>query len=126
MNESSRLVITLAALLIVLATIFGAVGSHALQRQLSATHLATYEIAVRYQFFHALGLLAIGMVMRGGNDKLIKAGASLVLCGIVLFSGSLYALALDAPRSLGFVTPLGGLLLVGGWLAFALGVWRSR
>lgn len=117
---------TLAALLIALATILGAVGSHALQRQLSVTHLATYEIAVRYQFFHALGLLAIGLVMRGDNDKLMKTAASLVFCGVVLFSGSLYALAFAAPRSLGVITPVGGLLLIGGWLAFALSVWRSR
>lgn len=117
---------TLAALLIALATVLGAVGSHDLQHQLLATQLDTYEIAVRYQFFHAIGLLGIGIVMRSGTNRLMTASAWLVCGGVLLFSGSLFALAFDGPQLLGFVTPVGGFLLISGWLAFAVGVWRLR
>jgi uncharacterized membrane protein YgdD (TMEM256/DUF423 family) len=121
--NSSR-TLALAGALLALATVFGAFAAHALKAQLSADRLSVYETGVRYHFFHALGLLGIGLTMRFIDVPAIRWAAVLVLVGIVLFSGSLYALTFGAPRPLGIVTPVGGLALIAGWICFALGVWR--
>jgi len=121
--NSSR-TLAIAGLLLALATAFGAFGAHALKAQLSPDRLQVYETAVRYHFFHALGLLGIGVALRSVDVGLVRWGAVLVLVGIVLFSGSLYALTFGAPRPFGIVTPLGGLALIAGWISFAIGAWR--
>jgi uncharacterized membrane protein YgdD (TMEM256/DUF423 family) len=121
--NSSR-TLSVAGALIALATVFGAFGAHALKVQLSADRLQIYETAVRYHFFHALGLLGIGLALRFVDSGPVRWAAVWVLVGIVLFSGSLYALTFGAPRPLGFVTPFGGLALIAGWICFAMGVWR--
>jgi uncharacterized membrane protein YgdD (TMEM256/DUF423 family) len=108
-----------------LATVFGAFGAHALKSQLAPDRLQVYDTAVRYHFFHALGLLGIGLTMRFVDTGAVRWAAVLVVAGIVLFSGSLYALTFGAPRPLGVVTPVGGLALIAGWICFAAGVWRS-
>jgi uncharacterized membrane protein YgdD (TMEM256/DUF423 family) len=113
-----------AGLLLALATACGAFGAHALRATLAPERLALWETAVRYQFFQALGLLGIGLAMRTLDGSLLRAAAMLILVGIVLFSGSLYGLALGAPRLLGVLTPAGGLAWIGGWLLFAYGAWR--
>jgi uncharacterized membrane protein YgdD (TMEM256/DUF423 family) len=117
--------LAIAGLLLALATIFGAFGAHALKAHLSADRLQVYETAVRYHFFHALGLLGIGLAMRFFDGAGIRWAATLVIVGIVLFSGSLYALTFGAPRPFGIVTPLGGLALIAGWICFAVGAWRA-
>jgi uncharacterized membrane protein YgdD (TMEM256/DUF423 family) len=114
-----------AGILLALATALGAFGAHALKAQLAPDRLQVYETAVRYHFFHALGLLGIGVTMRFVDASPVRWAAVLVLAGIVLFSGSLYALTFGAPRLLGVVTPFGGLALIAGWICFAAGVWRS-
>ncbi len=119
---SSR-TLTLAGILLALATVFGAFGAHALKAQLSPDRLQIYETAVRYHFFHALGLLGIGLALRFIDAAALRWAAVLVLIGIVLFSGSLYALTFGAPRPFGIVTPFGGLALIAGWICFAAGVW---
>jgi uncharacterized membrane protein YgdD (TMEM256/DUF423 family) len=116
--------LALAGFLLALATAFGAFGAHALKSQLPPDRLQVYETAVRYHFFHALGLLGIGLTMRFIDPSPVRWSAMLVLVGIVLFSGSLYALTFGAPRAAGVVTPLGGLALIAGWTCFAMGVWR--
>jgi uncharacterized membrane protein YgdD (TMEM256/DUF423 family) len=113
-----------AAALLALATACGAFGAHALRGVLSAERLALWETAVRYQFFHALGLLAVGLALRELPLAALRAAAVLILAGVLLFSGSLYALALGGARLLGLLTPLGGLCWIAGWLLFAWGVWR--
>ena len=85
--------------------------------------LAVWQTAVQYHAWHALGLLAIGL---SAPSDWSRAAGWLLVAGIVLFSGSLYALALGAPRALGAVTPIGGLMLILGWLAFAFGIISSR
>jgi uncharacterized membrane protein YgdD (TMEM256/DUF423 family) len=95
-----------------------------LKAQLSPDRLQVYETAVRYHFFHALGLLGIGLTLRFVDVGAIRWAGVLVLVGIVLFSGSLYALTFGAPRPFGIVTPLGGLTLIAGWISFAIGAWR--
>lgn len=117
--------LAIAGLLLALATVFGAFGAHALKAQLSPDRLQVYETAVRYHFFHALGLLGIGLALRFMDAPSMRWAAVLVIVGIVLFSGSLYALTFGAPRLLGIVTPFGGVALIAGWICFAVGTWRA-
>jgi uncharacterized membrane protein YgdD (TMEM256/DUF423 family) len=117
--------LAIAGILLALATMFGAFGAHALKAQLSPDRLQVYETAVRYHFFHALGLLGIGLTLRFIDVAAMRWAVVLVIVGIVLFSGSLYALTFGAPRPVGIVTPVGGLALIAGWICFAAGVWRS-
>jgi uncharacterized membrane protein YgdD (TMEM256/DUF423 family) len=116
--------LALAGLLLALATACGAFGAHALKSQLAPDRLQVWETAVRYHFFQSLGLLAVGLALRGIDNGAVRAAAALIALGIVLFCGSLYALALGGPRLLGMVTPLGGLAWIAGWLCFAWGVLR--
>ena len=126
MTASARWILAAGGGLIALATITGAFGAHALRGHLSPERLAVYETAVRYHFLHALGLLAIGLAANFIDSAPIRASAYLVIAGIVLFSGSIYALSFGAPRFFGPITPLGGLCLIAGWLVFAVSVLRAR
>ena len=121
----ARKTLAIAGLLIALATALGAFGAHALKAHLPSDKLQVYETAVRYHFLHALGLLAIGVLLRSLDGELLRWSAALVLAGIVLFSGSLYLLTFGAPRLVGIVTPLGGLALIAGWFLFAATVLRQ-
>ena len=93
-----------------------------------------WDTAVRYQFFQALGLLGVGLALRvldAGAAMpraavLVRTAAVLIATGVVLFSGSLYALALGAPRTLGLLTPLGGLAWIAAWALFGWAVWRAE
>ena len=118
--------LAVAGVLLALATVLGAFGAHALKAQLAPDRLQVYETAVRYHFFHALGLLGIGLTLRFVDTGPVRWAALLVLVGVVLFSGSLYALTFGAPRIFGPITPLGGLALIAGWTSYAVGLWRSR
>ena len=123
---SSGRVLAVAGLLLALATVLGAFGAHALKAQLAPDRLQVYETAVRYHFLHALGLLGIGLTLRFVPTAPVRWAAILVLVGVVLFSGSLYALTFGAPASVLWpVTPLGGLALIAGWISYAVGLWRS-
>ena len=117
--------LAIAGVLLALATVSGAFGAHALKAQLAPDRLQVYETAVRYHFFHALGLLGIGLTLRFVDTAPVRWAALLVLVGVVLFSGSLYALTFGAPRFVGPITPLGGLALIAGWVSYAIGLWRS-
>jgi uncharacterized membrane protein YgdD (TMEM256/DUF423 family) len=121
----ARRTLAIAGALIALATVLGAFGAHALKARLSQDQLLVYETAVRYHFIHALGLLAIGVLLRSVDGELLRWSAILVLLGIILFSGSLYALTFGAPRFVGIVTPIGGLALLAGWILFATTMWRQ-
>ena len=100
----------------------GAFGAHALKARIDAEALSVWQTAVQYHFWHALGLLAVALA---GGGPWFKAAGWLLIAGILLFSGSLYALALGAPRFLGMIAPVGGLALILGWLAFAVAALRS-
>ena len=121
---SSSRTLAIAGVLLALATGCGAFGAHGLKALLTPERLQLWETAVRYQFFHALGLIGVGLVLRTLDSGALRGAASLVVAGVVLFSGSLYALALGAPRVLGALTPFGGLAWIAGWLLFAYGAWR--
>jgi len=109
------------AILLALAVIVGAFGAHALEGRLDAYSRGVYETGVTYHFFHALGMLIVSMLPRLGALNASRASWVCVLlaAGIVLFSGSLYALAISGVRTLGAVTPFGGLAFIAAWVLLA-------
>lgn len=117
--------LTLAGLLGAAGVMLGAFGAHGLKPRIGAEGLETWQTAVTYHLVHALALLAIGVWSRvaalSGNPApgTLDAAGWMLALGIVLFSGSLYALALGGPRWLGPVTPLGGVAFIAGWLLLA-------
>jgi uncharacterized membrane protein YgdD (TMEM256/DUF423 family) len=114
-----------AAILLALAVMLGAFGAHALKARFDAYSLGIWEKAVFYHFVHALGLLAVAILARTGTFPPEAADwvCGLLLAGILLFSGSLYLLALTGTRTLGAVTPFGGISFIAAWLLLA---WRLR
>lgn len=115
-----------AALSGFLAVALGAFGAHGLKARLSEDMMAVYQTAVQYHFYHTLALLAVAVLLAGGlQSAALRAGGWLFAAGIVVFSGSLYALALSGVRVLGAVTPLGGLLFLAGWVALAAAAYRT-
>jgi uncharacterized membrane protein YgdD (TMEM256/DUF423 family) len=125
-NEmSSRLALLLAAASLFVAVAAGAFGAHALRSRLAPDLMTIYQTAVQYHFWHALGLLAVGILLLHRPDSgTLGVAAWLLVAGMVLFSGSLYALALTGIRGLGAVTPVGGLAFLAAWLAVAWAAWR--
>jgi uncharacterized membrane protein YgdD (TMEM256/DUF423 family) len=118
--------LSVAALAMCLAVGAGAFGAHGLRSQLTPDLLAIWQTAVQYHAWHALGLLAIGMLLlRRPGQRALMLAAWLLLAGIVLFSGSLYVLALTGTRGLGLVTPAGGVAFLCGWVALAWGCWQA-
>ncbi|WP_445158753.1 DUF423 domain-containing protein [Halomonas sp. E14] len=118
----------LAALSGGVAVMAGAFAAHALQGQLPERLLAAFETGVRYQMWHTLAMLGVlaWRSVRPRRGQVLVLVLGLWTAGIVLFSGSLYAMALSGARGLGMITPLGGVLLIGGWLALALCALRDR
>lgn len=103
-----------------LGVMLGAFGAHALKNRLAPEMLAVWQTAVQYQFWHALGLVAVGiLMMQWPQQKLMLWSGALMLVGILLFSGSLYALCLTGVRGLGAITPIGGVAFILGWAALA-------
>ncbi|MFI4869720.1 MAG: DUF423 domain-containing protein [Steroidobacterales bacterium] len=115
MQAQARRFCQLAALLLALATLIGALGAHALRQRLSADHYEVLQTAVHYQFFHALGLLALGVLLDRLPRRALRAAGWLLFAGVLLFSGSLYLILAGAPRLIGVLTPVGGLALIIGW-----------
>ena len=114
------------AVLAGLAVAAGAFGAHALRDRLGTDSLAIWETAARYQMYHGLALLASAALPPLRDPGLLRAGRSFFLAGVVLFSGSLYALALSGVAALGAITPLGGAALLAGWICFAVALFRVR
>jgi len=118
------------------AVVTGALGAHALRGALPPASLETWNTAVRFQFWHVLAL-ALAAVMHarlpgkgGQHDRIpifaLRTGATAFTLGIVLFCGSLYALALHAPHAVGLVTPLGGACLIVGWIALGVALFHRK
>lgn len=122
-----RVFITIGALSAFIGVAAGAFGAHALRDRLSAAMLQTFQTGVTYQMYHALALVGVGILLGrfsvDGSQWLTAAGWLFVV-GMLLFSGSLYLLALTGTTWLGAITPLGGLAFLAGWVLLALGVWR--
>lgn len=120
-----RYLLFLGALNGALAVILGAFGAHGLKDRVDASMLEIWSTASQYHFYHALGLLLIGLLARQfGNAGLVTAGW-IMFAGMTVFSGSLYILVLTGQKWLGAVTPLGGLALIVAWLWLAWSLWRS-
>lgn len=106
------------------AVAFGAFGAHALRGTLDASALATWHTGVEYHFWHALALFVAVAGLPEGRARKLAIG--MFAAGIVLFSGSLYALALGAPRIVGVITPVGGVAFIAGWLAVVSALRANR
>lgn len=104
----------------------GAFGAHGLRAVLDARALAVWETAVLYQLIHALALLLVGLLARVAPEAGLRLPGAAFGVGILLFSGSLYVLALGGPTLLGPVTPLGGVCFIVGWLGLAWSQWSPR
>jgi len=120
-----RTFLAIGALSAGLAVVAGAFGAHGLRARLSPDMMAVFETAARYHMYHALGLLAVAVVAGRVTERGAVLAGWLFVAGTVLFSGSLYLLALGGPRWLGAVTPLGGLCFIVGWLALAWSALRG-
>lgn len=118
--------IMLAALLGAIAVGLGAFGAHALKARLEAINrLDTFETAVKYQFWHVLALLFIGLAWERLPGKMLAWSGYSMVAGIIIFSGSLYILCLTNVPKWGAVTPIGGLALIAGWVLLLLACVRS-
>lgn len=126
MNADAKFISALGAIFAFLAVALGAFGAHALRERLAPDMLAVYRTAVEYQFWHALGLVAVGIILQMSPETpLLKWSGWTMLAGIILFSGSLYALALTEIRILGAITPIGGLCFLAAWALLAAGLLKS-
>ena len=125
LNQNQTL--TTGAILGALGVAFGAFGAHALKPTLMANQsLETYELAVRYQFYHAFALLIIGLLMEKMESKTLMSSSTSMVVGVVLFSGSLYALAFKTGTMIAFVTPIGGLFLIIGWVLLLISLLKAK
>jgi len=125
-----RKIISTAAILGMIAIVLGAFGAHALKKVLSIDQLSTFETGVKYQMYHALFLLYVG-TSKTISLKVQKAILYLVIAGTLFFSGSIYLLATDHliefnSKSIGFITPIGGLLLIIAWFCLFIDFMRKK
>ena len=125
--SADRLFITLAALSAALAVGAGAFAAHALRGRLTPEMSDVFQTGATYQMYHALALLAVGILLRIATEGTgwLSAAGWLFVAGTVLFAGSLYLLALTGTTWLGAITPLGGVAFLLGWLSLAIGMWRT-
>lgn len=124
----TKLFVSLAAVLLFLGVGAGAFGAHALAEMLKASgREATYETAVRYQMYHALGLLAVALLFNHfpHQTQWLTWSGWLLFIGTLIFSGSLYLLIFTGQRWLGAITPIGGVAFLAGWLCLLAAAWRS-
>jgi len=126
MPLSAKVFLGLGSLAMLLAVAMGAFGAHALKKMLTAELMAIYETAVHYHFYHALGLLVVGVLAsRLPDTALLRGSGLLMVAGLLLFSGSLYALSLSGIRWLGAITPIGGIAFLLAWLLLLIAVVRT-
>jgi uncharacterized membrane protein YgdD (TMEM256/DUF423 family) len=115
-----RRFLLLGSLFALIGVVLGAFGAHALKSRLSPEMLAVFESGVRYQMYHSFALLLVALAIgQIGAARLLVVAGWLFCGGVVVFSGSLYALALTGTTALGAITPIGGLLFLGGWTCLA-------
>ncbi len=121
-----RFLITLGAVSVALSVALGAFAAHGLKARLPADILAVFQTGVQYQFYHSLGLILVGILAQlYKGSSLLSAAGLLMAAGILLFSGSLYVISTTGIRSLGIITPIGGVAFIAAWLMVAIGIWRN-
>jgi len=125
-TSNARIFIFSGALNGLLTVALGAFGAHALRSRITADLLDVYHTSSIYHGIHALGLIAVGLLLLQIKSRWAVAAGWLLLLGIVLFCGSLYALALTGMRPLGMVTPVGGVAFLAGWCCLCIAAWRLR
>ena len=118
--------ITAGCLVLFAATALGAYGTHGVRGVVDAARWSAYEVAVDYQFYHGLGIVAAGILAeRFPDSRWVAWSGWVLLIGIAAFSGSIYATTFGAPEAVGALAPVGGLAMMVGWLMLAAGVWRA-
>ena len=126
MSPTAKFFLILGSINAALVVLLGAFGAHGLKERLTAEMLAVYQTGVHYHLFHALGLLAVGLVATQiPASAYLKWSGWLMLAGIVLFSGSLYVLSVSGLRWLGMVTPFGGLAFILSWTLLVIAVLKA-
>ena len=115
-----RLFLMIGALSGAIGVAAGAFGAHALRDRLEPRLLEVFETGARYQMYHALALLAVGLIASRWPSGIINSAGWLFVAGTLLFTGSLYAMAFTGVRALGAITPIGGVCLIAGWVCLAI------
>lgn len=127
MPKPARVFIVVGAICLMLAAQLSAYGFHGLEGRVPAVKIRSWEWAVQMQFYHSTGLILISLLLRQLHDSwLLRGAGALMMLGIVLFSGSIYAEVLGAPAAIGEVAPLGGSSFMAAWLLTAIAAWRAR
>ena len=124
--STSRVLIMAGGILGLLGVVAGAMGVHALRDVLDAKALNTFETGVRFQMYHGLALLAVGSLAGRWKTGFVKLSGVLFTAGVVLFSGSLYILAITGIGVFGAIAPLGGLSLMAAWTSLIVGAIRQK
>ena len=127
MNANAQSIVGTGAVLAFLGVALGAFGAHALKARLAADMLVVYQTGVQYHLVHALGIVLIGvLVQMVPASKWLPIAAWTMTAGVIVFSGSLYALSISGVRLMGAITPLGGVALLAAWGMVAYAVWQAR
>ncbi len=121
--KDAKFFLLAAAVLGFVSVALGAFGAHTLKDKLAPEQLARFETAVRYQFYHVFALLGVSLLARAWPDLNFAPAGWAFLAGVIIFSGTLYLIDLTGIRMFGAVTPVGGVLLLAGWLLLA---WEAR
>lgn len=121
----SKAILMTASAFLTLAVVIGAFGAHGLKSHLSVEMMQVFKTGVEYHFYHALGLLLIGVLSISIPSGLLNWSAFFLTVGIVLFSGSLYIMAISGIKWLGAITPIGGLGFIVGWVLLFVAVWKK-
>jgi uncharacterized membrane protein YgdD (TMEM256/DUF423 family) len=122
--KSSRLFLVTASTFGFLGVALGAFGAHSLKSSLSSEMLSVFETGVRYQMYHAFGLFVAALALQSRESRKIRTAGLLFVAGVILFSGSLYVLAITGILGLGIITPAGGVCFLAGWATMAWGFWE--
>lgn len=123
--NTTRAFFAIGSLLALLAVAAGAFAAHALEARIAPDRLETWQLGAKYQMYHALALLAVAWAATRWPGPATTAAGWLFVLGVLVFCGSLYALALGSPRWFGAITPIGGLSFMAGWAALAWAAWRG-
>ncbi len=126
MNPTAKIFLLLGSLNAMFAVMFGAFGAHALKARLGETLLKIYQTGNEYHFYHALGLILIGIIAMNLSVNIwLKASGWMMFTGIILFSGSLYLLSILDMRWLGMITPIGGILFILAWASLCIAIFKQ-
>ena len=119
-----KLFLLIGSIFAAVSILFGAFGAHFLKEKLSSDQLVIFEIATRYMMYHSLGLLIFGLLGYILTEEIISLPGIMMIVGIVIFSGSLYLVALGGFKKFGMITPIGGFILIASWLTFAYNIYK--